>query len=215
MKQLVIFDLDGTLLNTIGDLAASCDHILKSHDLPTHSYEEYSSFVGNGVMRLVERAIPEKMRSESFVAKLRAEFVAYYSENISANTKIYNGILSLLFALEERNIAVAVASNKFHFGTSKLIRKFFPKTHFVAVIGQRPNVPLKPHPQIIYDVLNLGGFKPEDTLYVGDSGIDILTAAAAKIDSVGVTWGFRDRQELVEAGAKNIADTPLEILKFL
>ncbi len=215
MKKLVIFDLDGTLLDTIGDLAASCDEVLRRHNLATYSLDEYRHFVGNGVVRLVERSIPEELRSEEFIAELRKEFVVYYSENIDKHTEIYPGIMWLFGELKKRDIEVAVASNKFQNGVRKLVTSFFPNIHFEAVLGQRPDVPLKPHPQIIRDIMQITSYAADKILYVGDSGIDMETAKAAGVESVGVTWGFRSREELVESGADHIIDSPKEILKLI
>ncbi len=215
MKQLVIFDLDGTLLDTIGDLAASCDEVLRRHDMATYSLDDYKHFVGNGIVRLVERAIPEELRSEEFIAELRKEFVAYYSENIDKHTVIYPNIMWLLDELKKRDVAVAVASNKFQEGVRKLVKSFFPNIHFEAVLGQRPDVPLKPNPQIIRDIMQITSYAPDKILYVGDSGIDMETATAAGVESVGVTWGFRSHEELVESGANHIIDSPRDILKFI
>ena len=213
--QLVIFDLDGTLLNTIGDLAVACNAVLALRGLPEHTYAEYCHFVGNGIMRLVERALPEPMRTPETVAAVRADFVKYYTEHIDAHTQPYAGIPELVAELGRRGVAMAVASNKFQAGTEKLIRLFFPGVAFAAVFGQRPDVPLKPDPAVVEEILTLTGVAREEVLYVGDSGVDIETAGAAGVRSAGVTWGFRDRQELVEAGARQIVDKPAELLGLL
>lgn len=215
MKKLVIFDLDGTLLNTIMDLGASCNEVLRRHDLPTYKLEEYESFVGNGVMRLVERIIPEKLRTESFVKELRGEFLEYYYENIYTHTTIYPNVLELLKELQRQDIALAVASNKFQNGTRRLVSHFFPMIKFASVLGQRPNTPLKPDPQILRDIMNITSYSPDSILYVGDSGIDMETAKAAGIESVGVTWGFRTREELAQSGANHIVDSAREILELI
>ncbi|MFI3327630.1 MAG: HAD family hydrolase [Rikenellaceae bacterium] len=215
MKKLVIFDLDGTLINTIEDLAAACDEVLKRNGLPTYSVAEYQEFVGSGIMRLVERALPEEKRTEEFVAKIRAEFVEYYFENIDKKTKVYRGIESLLRELQEREVAIAVASNKFQEGTRKLVASFFPDIRFEAVLGQRPNVPLKPHPSIIREIIQITSYAPDKILYVGDSGIDMQTAKAAGVESVGVSWGFRPVKELEENGADHIIDNPNDILSII
>ncbi len=215
MVQLVLFDLDGTLLDTIGDLAAACNAVLARRELPQHSYEEYCHFVGNGILRLVERALPEDLRTPEIVAAVRADFVAYYTAHIDLHTKPYAGIPELLKELSRRGISVAVASNKFQAGTEKLIRLFFPDTAFVAVLGQRVGVPLKPDPTVVREICATTGISPEEVLYVGDSGIDMQTAAAAGVRSVGVTWGFRSREELIETGAHHLVDRPEQILALL
>ncbi len=215
MKQLVIFDLDGTLLNTIGDLCASCNTILERHNLPTYDMDTYRSFVGSGIMRLVEQIIPEELRTKEFVAELRAEFLEYYYENISTYSTIYPEIEHLLVALKKRDVAVAVASNKFQDGSRKLISHFFPKIDFDVVFGQRPGVELKPNPQILRDIMQVTSYSADKVLFVGDSGIDIDTARAAGVESVGVTWGFRSREELEASGADHIVDSPKEILRLV
>lgn len=215
MTRLVIFDLDGTLLNTIGDLAVSCNSVLALRGLPQHSHEAYCGFVGNGVMRLVERALPEELRTPYTISAVRADFLRYYTENIDTYTKPYDGIVELVDELARRGVRIAVASNKFQVGTEKLMRIFFPNIPLAAVFGQRKGVPLKPDPAVVREILEMTGAEPQDVLYIGDSGIDMLTATAAGIRSVGVTWGFRTRKELFESGAKHVVDTPHEILELL
>ncbi|MFR9650559.1 MAG: HAD family hydrolase [Rikenellaceae bacterium] len=215
MKKLVIFDLDGTLLNTIGDLAAACDVVLKGNDLPTYTLEEYKVFVGSGMMRLVEQVIPESHRNEQTIAKMRSEFIKAYYQNIDVHTEPYDGITQLLKELQYNGIEVAVASNKFQEGTRKLVEKFFPSIRFVAVLGQRPRVPLKPNPQILRDVMQISSYAADKILYVGDSGIDIETGIAAGIDTIGVSWGFRSREELENAGAEHIIDSPRDLWRFI
>lgn len=215
MKKLVVFDLDGTLLNTIGDLAAACDVVLDNNGLPTYTLEEYKTFVGSGMMRLVEQVIPESHRNEQTINKMRAEFVDAYYKKIDVHTVPYDGVTQLLKELQYKGIELAVASNKFQEGTRKLVEKFFPTIRFVAVLGQRPRVPLKPNPQILRDVLQVSSYAADKVLYVGDSGIDIETGRAAGIDTIGVSWGFRSTEELEQAGAKHIINNPREIWKFL
>ena len=180
--------------------------VLALRGLPQHSYEEYCHFVGNGIMRLVERALPEELRTPYTVAAVRADFVKYYTEHIDAYTKPYDGIPELVTGLVRRGVRIAVASNKFQAGTD---------VPFAAVFGQREGVPLKPDPAVVEEILSLTGAAKERVLYVGDSGVDMQTAAAAGVRSVGVTWGFRKRGELVESGAVHIVDRPAEILALL
>ena len=170
--SLVIFDLDGTLLDTIGDLAVACNAVLGVRGLPQHTYEEYCHFVGNGILRLVERALPEPLRTP-------------YTEHIDAHTRPYDGIPELIAELARRGVALAVASNKFQAGTEKLVGLFFPGVTFAAVLGQRPGVPLKPSPAVVEEILARTGTAREEVLYVGDSGVDIETAAAAGVRSAG------------------------------
>jgi len=213
--RLVIFDLDGTLLDTIGDLAVACNAVLALRGLPQHSYEDYCRFVGNGIMRLVERALPEPLRTPFTVDAVRRDFVSYYIEHIDAHTTPYEGIPELLAELQRRGVRMAVASNKFQAGTVKLIGRFFPDIRFEAVLGQRPEVPLKPDPAVVREILTGAGVGPAETLYAGDSGVDMQTAAAAGVRSAGVTWGFRSRAELEQCGARHIVDRPAELLGLL
>ena len=215
MIKLAIFDLDGTLLNTIGDLAASCDAVMQLNGLPQHTTDEYRQMVGRGILRLVEAAIPESLRSPEYVEKVRRDFVAYYLDHIDLHTYPYEGVEDLIKALVERGVKIAVASNKFQAGTERLIRSFFPDVEFVAVLGQRVGVPLKPDPQIDLEIMAVAGVEPSETIHIGDSGVDMQTAHAAGVRAVGVTWGFRSREELAENQADVIADTPQEILNLL
>ena len=210
--RLAIFDLDGTLLDTIGDLAVACNTVLALRGLPQHSYAEYCGFVGNGIMRLVERALPEPLRTPENVALARADFVRYYTEHIDTYTRPYEGIPALLAELTRRGVRLAVASNKFQAGTEKLVARFFPDIRFVAVLGQREGVPLKPDPAVAEEILALTGVARREAFFVGDSGIDILTAKAAGIRSAGVAWGFRARAELEEAGADHLVERADELL---
>lgn len=212
---LVIFDLDGTLLNTIGDLAVACNAMLALRGLPQHSYDDYCHFVGNGILRLVERALPEPLRAPENIDRARADFVKYYLDHIDCRTTPYDGIPELLAELDRRAIRMAVASNKFQAGTEKLVARFFPGVSFAVVFGQRPGVPLKPDPAVVGEILARTSVPRDEVLYVGDSGVDMLTARAAGVRSAGVTWGFRERQELVEAGASNIVDRPEQLLDLL
>lgn len=215
MVKLAIFDLDGTLLNTIGDLAASCDAVLWQNGLPQHTTDEYRQMVGRGILRLVEAAIPEYLRLPEYVEKVRQDFVAYYTNHIDLHTHPYEGIPQLIESLAERGVKIAVASNKFQAGTEKLIHSFFPDVEFVAVLGQREGIPLKPDPQIDREIIAAAGVEPSETMHIGDSGVDMQTAKAAGVRAVGVTWGFRSREELEEGGADAIVNSPEQILELL
>lgn len=204
--ELVVFDLDGTLLDTIGDLAAASNHMLRLRDLAEHTLDDYRRFVGNGILRLVERALPEEWRTPDRVREARADFLAYYIDHIDLETRPYAGIPGLLEELARRGTTLAVASNKFQAGTEKLVRRYFPEIPFAVVLGQRPDVPLKPDPTVVREILTRCSVAAERTLYVGDSGIDMETARAAGVRSVGVTWGFRSRAELEAAGADHLVD---------
>ncbi|MBQ9137765.1 MAG: HAD-IA family hydrolase [Alistipes sp.] len=214
-KKLAIFDLDGTLLNTIGDLAACCNHMLAQRGLEQHSYDDYCHFVGNGVTRLVERALPEHLRTAEYIAEARRDFVEYYYNHIDAHSVVYEGVTEILECLTAAGVTLAVASNKFHTGTCRLIERFFGQFHFETIYGNRDGFPLKPDPAILQLIMSQCDATPENTYMIGDSGIDIQTATAAGVHSIGVTWGFRPRAELEENNAEHIADTPGQICDII
>ena len=214
-NKLIIFDLDGTLLNTIGDLAIGCDHMLSLRDLPGHTYEEYCTFVGNGIMRLVERALPEELRTEEYVKAARKDFVDYYIEHIDQKSVPYEGITELIEELQAKGAKLAVASNKFQAGTEKLIKKFFPNIDFVEICGNREGVPLKPDTALVDIILEKAGVERNRVAMVGDSGVDIQTARNAGITSVGVGWGFRSVEELKENRADHIVSSVEELRRVL
>ena len=210
--KIVIFDLDGTLLNTIGDLAASVDYVMRSRNLPEHTDAEYRQMVGGGIKRLVERALPVELAADdAYVEECVAQFRRYYVDNIDRHTVPYDGMCELLHRLQNEGVKVAVASNKFQHGTDRLVAKFFGDVVFVAVEGNREGAPLKPDPQIVNNILAKAGVEKQYAVMIGDSGIDIRTAAAAGIDSIGVAWGFRFADELYEAGAKRVVTTIAEL----
>lgn len=213
--QLVIFDLDGTLLNTIGDLAVSCNHMLALRDLPQHDYDDYCRFVGNGIMRLVERALPEELRTPEYVKAARRDFLEHYIDHIDIRTRPYEGIERVVRTLSRDGVKLAVASNKFQAGTEKLIRRYFPDIDFAAVRGNRDGVPLKPATAMIEPIIAAAGVSRDRCVMVGDSAVDMQTARNAGIGSIGVSWGFRDRTELEESGADYIADTPDELMRII
>ena len=209
--QLVIFDLDGTLLDTLDDLATSVNHALQRYGYPQHELMAYRYFVGNGITKLIERALPEEARQEETVALLRSAFLSHYQTHKTNLSKPYPGIPELLESLHRQNVLLAVASNKYHQGTVELVRHFFGESLFAIVLGQREGIPVKPDPTIIEEILTFSAVSKSETLYVGDSGIDMQAARNSAVTSVGVTWGFRPRQELEQHGANLIVDSPLEI----
>lgn len=215
MKTLVIFDLDGTLLNTVADLAASTNYALEQCGFPTHEAEAYKFFVGNGINKLFERALPDGAKDQETILKIRKHFIEYYNDHNSELTVPYPGISELLATLQSKNIQLAVASNKYQQATTELIQHFFPDINFVAVFGQRENVPIKPNPAIVNDILAITGKDRKDVLYIGDSGVDMQTAQNAGVDAAGVTWGFRPRAELEQFEPKYIVDNTSKILEII
>lgn len=215
MVRLVIFDLDGTLLDTVGDLAGACNDLLAAHGYPTHAQQEYYYFVGNGINKLIERALPRDIASPEAAAALRPEFVGLYQSRITRLTEPYEGIRELLAELRRRGIGLAVASNKYQEGTRELVSHFFADMEFRAVFGQRDGVPVKPDPAVVREIMTITKTEAGEVLYVGDSGVDMQTARNAGVRSAGVTWGFRPRAELESCGACRIVDSPAEILELL
>lgn len=215
MNKLAIFDLDGTLLDTIGDLAEACNHMLGLRGLGSHTCEEYRTMVGNGILRLVERALPEHLRTPEYVAEARRDFVAYYIDHIDRHTHPYEGIREMLHSLQNDGWVLAVASNKFDAGTKKLIANIFPEITFKAIYGNREGFPLKPDAALLELIMAECEATHKTTFMIGDSGVDIQTAKAAGVRSVGCSWGFRPRMELEECGADFIADNPSELLQIL
>lgn len=211
MKRLVIFDLDGTLLNTIADLAHSTNYALEKSGYPTHEVDKYNLMVGNGINKLFERALPEGMKTEENILRVRKEFVPYYDAHNADDSQPYPGIPELLSHIQSAGIQIAIASNKYQTATQKLTTRYFPEIHFTAVFGQREGVNVKPDPTIVFDILKIANIEKKEVLYVGDSGVDMQTAAHAGVTACGVTWGFRPRAELENFHPKYIVDTPEEI----
>lgn len=215
MKRLLIFDLDGTLLNTIADLGSATNYALRVSGFPEHNIASYPMLVGNGVTRLIERALPEEERSPENVAALRDKFREYYDEHLADATQPYPGIHQLLRDLTDMDVKVAVASNKYHEAVERLIHHFFPDIPWSAVEGNKEGVPVKPDPSVVFDILGKVPTRKSKVLFVGDSGVDMETARRACIDSCGVTWGFRTAKELRDNHADNIVENPGEIISIV
>ena len=213
--RLIVFDLDGTLINSLEDLADSANHVLVQHGFPTHPVDAYRYFVGDGVRKLIERILPEEERNDAQIEQCRQEFVAYYRIHMEDKTEVYPGMIELLKALKEKGLKIAVATNKVHIAVAPLMAKYFPNIQFDSMIGQREGVPVKPHPQIMFDILKETGCQPSEALHVGDTATDMQLAHRAGIESVGVLWGYRPLEELQEASARHIIKHPLDLLKII
>ncbi|MBR2859601.1 MAG: HAD family hydrolase [Alistipes sp.] len=214
-NRLAIFDLDGTLLDTIGDLAEACNYMLSLRELGSHTREEYAKMVGNGILNLVKRALPEELRTDEYVMAARADFLDFYTANIDRHTRPYDGIYEVLHTLQDEGWSLAVASNKFDEGTQKLVRSIFPDIHFSAIYGNKEGFPLKPDAALLDLIIKECDADVATTWMIGDSGVDIQTAKNAEVRSIGCSWGFRPRTELEEFGADYIVDAPSEILQIL
>ena len=218
--MLIIFDLDGTLINTIDDLGQACNHALQACGFPIHKIADYPRLVGNGINRLIERALPEEHRNEATVLRLREYFVPYYDVHNCDLTHPYDGIPELLVALKAAGHTLAVASNKYQAATEKIVAHFFPNT-FDVVLGERVGVPRKPDPQIVYDIIKNYSNKEEiqnskfliqNCLYIGDSLVDAETAKTAGATLALCTWGFCTEAQLATANPDYMVNHPLEIL---
>ena len=210
----VIFDLDGTLLNTIDDLGYACNYALEQVGYPTYPIEAYPAKVGNGINNLIRRALPESERTEENVLRVRQFFVPYYNAHNCDYTRPYKGIEEVLATLKAQGHQLAVASNKYQAATEKIVEHFFPGV-FDVVLGEREGVERKPNPQIVFDIvksLNRSNVKP---LYIGDSLVDYETAKNAKVPFVACSWGFVRREALVQAGVTRIVDAPQELIELI
>ena len=218
--MIIIFDLDGTLINTISDLGQACNHALAACGYPTHKIEDYPRLVGNGINKLIERALPEEHRQEKTVLQVREYFVPYYDEHNCDLTHPYEGIPELLHALKAAGHQLAVASNKYQAATEKIVAQLFPGI-FDIVLGERENVARKPDPQIVWDVVGsledgASAYCLEDSvLYVGDSLVDANTARAAGCTLVLCTWGFEAAEKLAAFEPNYLIEEPKEILEIV
>jgi phosphoglycolate phosphatase len=214
MIKLVIFDLDGTLLNTIDDLADCTNYVLKKNGFPIHKIDSYKFFVGNGVITLLQRALPKEIKENKFNNILK-EFMDLYEIHKEDKTAPYEGMVETLENLQKMDSVLAVATNKPQELLPALMQRFFPTVKWAAVLGGRKNIPIKPNPQIVYDILNITKINNENILYVGDTAVDMETAKNAEITKVGALWGFRTKEELEKAGADYLIKKPQDLEKII
>ena len=237
--MVLIFDLDGTLLNTIDDLGYACNHALQLAGYPVHPIEAYPAMVGNGINNLIRRALPEAVRTEETILRVREFFVPYYDEHNCDFTRPYAGIPELLATLRAQGHLLAVASNKYQAATEKIVNHFYPGI-FDVIFGEREGVNRKPDPQIVYDILNtlnspygeadrstvgrkelstLNDSQPStlnsQLIYLGDSLVDRDTARNAGLPFVACSWGFVPRETLVAEGVEHIIDQPVDLLNYV
>ncbi|MGN0191113.1 MAG: HAD family hydrolase [Candidatus Cryptobacteroides sp.] len=211
--RLFIFDLDGTLIDSVLDLAAAGNHTLALHGFPTHPMDAYYGFVGNGIGKLMEKALPAEAagRAEDYLD----DFKAYYNSHLCDHTHPYPGVPELLAKIQESGAKLAVASNKYQQATQVLVDKLFPGIRFVAICGQREGVARKPSPEVVYEIASLTGTALEDVIYVGDSDVDMRTAANAGVKAVGVTYGFCSREVVESFRPWKVVDSASELQEFL
>ena len=212
-KNTIIFDLDGTLLNTLDDLADSVNYVMEKHQLPLHSVNKVRQMVGNGIAVLIERAIPDG-RSNPLFDTCLAEFQEYYKAHMQEKTAPFAGITELLTTLREQGYQLAVVSNKFDAAVKALCRDYFGDLIEVA-IGETATVAKKPAPDTVLTAMRQLNVSPEDCIYVGDSDVDIETAKNSGIPCISVTWGFRDEAFLLAHGASCIVNEPEKILAYV
>lgn len=213
--KVILFDLDGTLLDTLKDLGNSVNRVLAERGFPTHDLDRYRYFVGDGAMMLITRALPKQKRNNDVIQACVDAFKKDYSQNWKVKTRLYYGIAEMLDELIAQNLKLAVLSNKPHKFTKQCVDELLSNWRFEIVIGQRDAVPRKPSPEGALEIAEHLNTKPENVLYLGDSAVDMQTAVAAGMFPAGVLWGFRSGKELHDSGAKALIERPLEVLSLL
>ncbi len=212
MKKGCIFDLDGTLVNSLHDLAISTNKVLEQYHLPTHEISKYNQFVGNGVRKLIERAVGENHRD--LVDSCLETFYQIYEEHCLDHTLPYPGIIDLIHDLNQKGVKMAVVTNKPHHLAIKIVETIFPEC-FIAILGQQNLYPVKPHPESTYLALMTMKLSKYECFFIGDSNVDIETGNYAEIETIGVCWGFRGRAELEATGADYVVEKPNEIKELI
>ncbi|MBI9077418.1 MAG: HAD family hydrolase [Desulfatibacillum sp.] len=213
--KAVIFDLDGTLVNTLDDLTDSANRALAAHGFPVYTVEEYKYFIGSGAETLAQRILPEGHRDDATVARILDAFKEDYSQNWKVKSRVYEGIPQLLEAVDSMGLKRAVLSNKLHEYTLLCVEEFFAPQTFEMVLGMRPEVPHKPDPAGAFEIADFLSLNPEECVFLGDSATDIHTALAANMLPVGALWGFRTEDELTRAGAQVEISHPMELMDYL
>ena len=209
----VIFDMDGTTLNTLADLANAVNYVLSTFDMPTHEIEEYRKWFGNGIRYAIRCAVPEST-SEETIDKMLPVFKEYYGIHCLDETRPYVGILDLMKVLKEHGYKMAIVSNKIDPAVKELNNRFF-KDYVDVAIGERDGIRRKPAPDTVIEALKELGSTEETSIYIGDSEVDFETANNSNLPSILVLWGFRDKDYLIKIGAKELANTPMDIFKIL
>ena len=213
--KAILFDLDGTLLDTLKDIGNAANRVLAGKGFPTHELDAYRYFVGDGTAMLINRALPEEKRNDEVIRACLTEFLEDYGRNWNVKTLPYEGIPEMLDALNHRGLKLAILSNKPHEFTKQCATELLSNWNFDVVIGQRDGTPPKPDPAGALEVAKRLNIPPADFLYIGDSGVDMKTAVASGMFPVGVLWGFRSMEELKDNGSLALIDRPSEILSLL
>jgi len=211
----VLFDLDGTLLDTLADIAHSANRVLAGLGYPTHDIDAYRQFVGEGLFVLFRKALPAEVDPDEVMSRCAKGFRVSYGREWNVRTRPYDGILELLDALTARQVEMAVLSNKPDAFTKRCVREYLSEYQFRLVLGQRDGIPRKPDPAGALEIVDAVGVPADEFLYLGDSAIDMNTAAAAGMHAVGALWGFRSLEELQQSGAQAVIHRPSELLDLL
>ncbi len=210
----VFFDLDGTLANSVEDLANSVNYVLAQYGFPTHKTECYKYFAGDGILKMIERAVPSQHSSDPIVFELKDRFMEYYAEHYADNTVSYDGLTEIVDCLKKKGIKLAVVTNKAQEMAEKVVKKLFENS-FDYILGLRDGIPAKPDPTGILMAMKELNVEPEECAFVGDTGMDVAGGVNAGAYPIGVLWGFREKEELVKFGAKAFASTADELLNIL
>ncbi len=213
--EAVVFDMDGTLLNTLTDIGKATNRVLAARNYPTHPLKDYQYFVGAGIVRLMKCVLPEEAQTETMIKECIEEFTLDYKNSWQENTKPYDGVVEMLNALSKLGLRLAILSNKPHDLTQFSVKEMLADWPFEMVLGQRDHIPRKPDPAGALEIAKKMDIPSAHILYLGDTGIDMETAVNAGMFPIGVLWGFRPREELLQAGAKVLIESPLELLDFL
>ena len=214
MIKAVLFDLDGTLVNSLTDLSVSVNYALEHFDFPIHKTEEYKYFAGDGIPKMIERALPQENRNQESVEKVKKVFLDYYSVHYADNTCAYSGMTELLNRLKKSGIKLAVVTNKAQEMADKVVKKTYGDL-FDVIFGKREGIPAKPNPAAALIVMDMLGVKPRECIFLGDSANDVLTGFNSGAVAVGELWGFRDRAELSENHARFIINAPNELIEII
>ncbi len=214
MIKAVIFDLDGTLVNSLYDLANACNYALVQNGFPTHETEKYKYFVGDGIPKLIERILPENQRNDTIKTKVSKKFFEHYTVHYADNTCVYEGLPELIMNIKEIGIKAAVVTNKAEAAAKEVVNRLLPDT-FDLVYGQREGIPTKPDPTLTLMAMEALAVKPQECIFIGDSGMDVATAVNSGAIPVGVLWGFRTAEELLQNGARYLIDTPERLINII
>lgn len=212
--MLIVFDLDGTLLYTLKDLCESCNYALNKCGFPKHELNEYRYFVGRGIRNMILSALPEDKRNDVIAEAVEKEFYPYYDLHKCDTTAPYDGIMDVLKTLKKRGVKIAVATNKYQAGAEGVMESYFGEIGFDLILGQIDTRPIKPAPDIVFAAMKHFGASPEETIYIGDSNVDMQTGINAGVRTVGVTWGFRSEEELRAFNPWHIIQSPDQILNL-